>query len=136
MIRNKAQVQDYLLKKLRGESKEIMAAALVSDDGLAIVSTVSDTARQEKLAAVASAVFRPSKKCSAELGFDGLGFAIVSGKKYSLYVKEVGTGQALAVLIRSGADWPALQKQLQKAASDLQYIAEMKGKIDEKLRPK
>ena len=129
VIRNKAQVLDYLLNKLKEASGDISDAALVNDDGLTIVSTISDKILEERFAAVASSVFRPSRRCCSELELDSFGFAIVSGRQGNLYMKEVGTGHVLAVLIRSSGDWSALQKQLQRAALDLQYIAEMKKRI-------
>jgi predicted regulator of Ras-like GTPase activity (Roadblock/LC7/MglB family) len=129
MIRNKAQVQDYLLGKLKKSSTDILEAAIVSNDGLVLVSTATDESFREKVSALAASIFRPAQKAANDLVFDGLNFVVVSGKQRNMYLKEVINSQLLAVLVKSEADWGKVQKEINKAVEDLQYIAGIKEKF-------
>ena len=133
MIRNKAQVQNYLLQKLKSSSADILEIDLVSKDGLILVSTSRDSAYRDKVAALAASVFRPAQKAAVELPFEGVNFVVISGGKQNLYLKEVGEDQLLAVIVKAGADWESIQRQITKTTGDLQYIADMKGKIEDRL---
>jgi predicted regulator of Ras-like GTPase activity (Roadblock/LC7/MglB family) len=129
MIHNKAQVQDYLLGKLKKSSSDILEAAIVSDEGLVLVSTATDTGFSEKVSALAASIYRPAHKAANDLLLDSLGFVVVSGKKRNLYLKQVVNNQLLAVLVASGADWENVQKEINKAADDLAYISNVKEKF-------
>jgi predicted regulator of Ras-like GTPase activity (Roadblock/LC7/MglB family) len=126
MIRNKAQVQDYLLKKLKDSSASVLEVYLVSQDGLVIVSTSGDAASSNRVAALASSVYMPAKRAAQELPFEELNFVVASGSKQNLYLKGIGEGQLLAVLVKSGADWQKIQQQIIKTSQDLRYITRSK----------
>ena len=130
MIRNKAQVQGYLLGKLKNSSSCVLEADLVSEDGLAIVSTSKDTALRDKIAALASSVFKPAHKAGEELLFDGVNFVIISGRKLNLYIRAIGNGQVLAILVESGSDWQTIQPEIVRTVQDLRSLASMKSAIE------
>jgi len=58
-----------------------------------------------------------------------MSFVVVCGKKKNMYLREIGKNQLLAVLVKSGAKWDALQAEIAKASNDLQYIINMKEKL-------
>ena len=126
MIRNKAQAQDYLLKKLKDSSASVLEVYLVSEDGLVIISTSGDAASRDRVAALASSVFRPAQRAARELPFEGLNFVVISGRKQNLYLKGIGEGQVLAVLVESGADWQKIQEHIMRTSQDLRYVARTK----------
>ena len=129
MIRNKAQVQEYLLGRLKKSSSDIIESAIISSDGLVLVSTAAETEYGDKISALAASIFKPSKKAAADLLLSGINFILVSGSERTIYIKEINEKLLLAVIVKQGADWDALQTHINAAAEDLRNIAKSKEKL-------
>ena len=129
MIRNKAQVQEYLLNKLKKSSPDIIETAIVSSDGLVLVSTAKETEYKEKISAFAASIFKPSEKAASDLLLSRISFILVSGTERTIYIKEISQNLLLAVIAKRGSDWDKIQTQIGTAVVDLRNINEMKGNL-------
>jgi len=129
MIRNKAQILDYLVKKLKGGCPDIEEAALVTDEGLVLVSTMDDDERRDRFSALAANVMRQTSQSADGLDLGETNFVIVAGQNGNLFVKWIDAASFLAVTIKRNADWRTVRESVGRTAADIHHIGETRGNL-------
>ncbi len=129
MIRNKAQVLDYLLNKLKEGSSGVRDAALVSTDGLILVSTSEEVSFEERISGIASSILKQAEKTSTKLELGETNFVVISGRSGNLYLKAIDEKSFLAVLVNLNADWRSIQKMIRQTAIDIRHVGEIRDSL-------
>mgnify|MGYP005850104791 CR=1 FL=1 len=129
MIRNKAQVQEYLLNKLKKSSPDIIESAIVSSDGLVLVSTAKETEYKEKISAFAASIYKPSEKAASDLLLSSISFILVSGNERTIYIKEISKNLLLAIIAKRDSKWDKIQAEIGTTVADLKNIEQIKGNL-------
>ena len=129
MIRNKAQILDYLLKKLKSTCQDVEEAALVTDEGLVLVATTEDAAQQERLSALTAAVMRQTVRSAEGLALGAASFVIVAAQNGNLFMKWIDKRSFLAVTVRRNADWRAVRQLVARTVADVRHIGEIPGNL-------
>jgi predicted regulator of Ras-like GTPase activity (Roadblock/LC7/MglB family) len=129
MIRNKAQILDFLVKKLKNGCPDVEEAAVVTDEGLALVSTPGDDEQQQRLSALAAAVMRQTSRSADGLDLGKTDFVVVAGRNGSLFAKWIDERSFLAVTVRRNADWRTVRRLVGRAAADMRHIGEIRGRL-------
>jgi predicted regulator of Ras-like GTPase activity (Roadblock/LC7/MglB family) len=129
MIRNKAQILDYLVKKLKSSCPDVEEAALVTDEGLVVVCTSEDGELKDRFSALTAAAMRQVSRSAENLELGGASFVIVAGQNGSLYMKWIDDRSFLAVTIKRNADWRMVRRVVGRTAVDLRHIGEIHGHL-------
>lgn len=129
MIRNKAQILDYLVKKLKSNCPDVEEAALVSAEGLVLVATTDEHEHQKRLAALTAAVMRQSARSAQGLDLGETNFIIVAGQNGSLFLKWIDERSFLAATVKRNADWRAVRRLVARAAADIRHIGDIRGSL-------
>jgi len=129
MIRNKAQILDYLVKKLKSNCPDVEEAALVSDEGLVLVATTDEHEHRKRLAALTAAVTRQSARSAQGLDLGETNFVIVAGQNGSLFLKWIDERSFLAATVKRNADWRAVRRLVGRAADDIRHIGDIRGSL-------
>jgi predicted regulator of Ras-like GTPase activity (Roadblock/LC7/MglB family) len=129
MIRNKAQILDFLVKKLKNACPDVEEAAVVTDEGLVLVCTLGDGEHQQRLSALAAAVMRQTARSAEGLDLGKTDFVLVAGQNGSLFAKWIDARSFLAVTVRRNADWRSVRRLVGQAATDMRHIGEIRGSL-------
>jgi predicted regulator of Ras-like GTPase activity (Roadblock/LC7/MglB family) len=129
MIRNKAQILDYLIKKLRSSCPDVEEAALVTDEGLVLVCTSDSGEQKDRFSALAAAAMRHASRSAENLDLGETSFVIVAGQNGNLYMKWIDGRSFLAATVRRNADWRAVRQIVGRTATDIRHIGEIRGNL-------
>jgi len=129
MIRNKAQILDYLVRKLKGGCPDVEEAAVVTDEGLVLVCTTEDAEQQERLSALTAAVMRQTVRSAEGLDLGTANFVIVAAQNGNLFLKWIDQRTFLAVTVRRNADWRAVRQLVGQTATDIRHVGEIRGDL-------
>ena len=129
MIRNKTQIFDYLVKKLKGSCPDVEEAALVTNEGLLLVSTSENAEHRERLSALAGGVTRQTARSADGLDLGKTNFVLVAGQNGSLFIKWIDERSFLAATVKRNADWRTVRRVLSATVADLRQIGEARGTL-------
>ena len=129
MIRNKAQILDYLVKKLKSSCPDVEEAALVTDEGLVLVCTSDNGEQRDRLSALTAAAMRQTSRSAEGLDLGETNFVIVAGQNGNLFMKWIDDRSFLAVTIKRNADWRAVRRLVGRTAVDIRHIGEVRGNL-------
>ncbi|MBN1918255.1 MAG: roadblock/LC7 domain-containing protein [Verrucomicrobia bacterium] len=127
MIRNKSQILDYLVKKLKSSCPDVEEAALVTGEGLVVVCTSDSAELKERLSALAAAVMRQASRSADSLDLGETNFVLVAGQNGGLLMKWVDGRSFLAVTVKRNADWRAVRRLVGRTALDVRHIGDIRG---------
>ena len=97
------QVLKGMLENFTNSFSEVGGAAIVSRDGLIMVSTYEDGSYNEKLGAMTTATLNPAKISLEELGLGSEWASINLGTKGGILIKEIDDDMVLSVIVQPGA---------------------------------
>jgi predicted regulator of Ras-like GTPase activity (Roadblock/LC7/MglB family) len=129
MIRNRAQILDYLVKKLKSGCPDVEEAALVTDEGLVLVCTAENGEHKDRFSALAAAAIRHASRSAESLELGETNFVIVAGQNGNLYMKWIDERSFLAVTVKRNADWRAVRQLVGRTAVDIRHIGEIHGHL-------
>lgn len=129
MIRNKAQILDYLVKKLKSGCPDIEEVALVTDEGLVLVCTASSLELRERFSALTASAMRQGSRSAEGLDLGETSMMIIAGQNGSLYLKWVDDRSFLAVTIKRNADWRVVRQVVNRTVVDIRHIGEIHGHL-------
>ena len=129
MIRNKAQILDYLVKKLKSSCPDVEEAALVTDEGLVLVCTTDDGEHKDRFSALTAAAMRQTSRSAEGLDLGETSFVIVAGQNGNLFMKWVDERSFLAATIKRNADWRNVRQLVGRTATDVRHIGEIRGSL-------
>ena len=129
MIRNKAQILDYLVKKLKSSCPDVEEAALVTDEGLVLVCTTDNSEHRERFSALTAAAMRQTSRSAEHLDLGETHFVIIAGQNGSLYMKWIDERSFLAATVKRNADWRAVRRLAGRTAADIRHISEIRGQL-------
>ena len=127
MIRNRSQILDYLVRKLKSSCPDVEEAALVTDEGLVLMCTSDSTELKDRFSALAAAVMRQASRSAEGLGLGETSFVLVAGQNGSLFLKWVDGRSFLAVTVRRSADWHAVRQHVARTALDVRHVGDTRG---------
>ena len=127
MIRNKSQILDYLVKKLKSSCPDIEDAALVTDEGLVLVCTSDSAELKDRFSALTAAVMRQATRSAESLDLGDTSFVIVAGQNGNLFMKWVDSRSFVAVTVKRNADWRAVRQLVARTALDIRHIGDIRG---------
>jgi len=129
MIRNKTQIFDYLVKKLKGSCPDVEEVALVTNEGLLLVSTSENVEHRERLSALAGGITRQTTRSADGLDLGKTNFVLVAGQNGSLFIKWIDDRSFLAATVKRNADWRSVRRALSTTVADLRQIGEARGNL-------
>jgi len=129
MIRNKAQILDYLVKKLKSSCPDVEEAALVTDEGLVLVSTSDNGEHKDRFSALVAAAMRQASRSAENLDLGETSFVIVAGQNGNLYMKWIDERSFLAATVKRNADWRTVRQLVGRTATDIRHIGEIRGHL-------
>ena len=127
MIRNKSQILDYLVRKLKSSCPDVEEAALVTDEGLVVVCTSDGAELKDRFSALAAAVMRQASRSAEGLDLGEPSFVLVAGQNGSLFMKWADARSFLAVTVKRNADWRAVRRLVGRTALDVRHIGDIRG---------
>ncbi len=129
MIRNKAQILDYLVRKLKSSCPDVEEAALITDEGLVLVCTSDNGEQKDRFSALAAAAMRHASRSAENLDLGETSFVIVAGQNGNLYMKWIDKRSFLAATIKRNADWRTVRQLVGRTATDIRHIGEIRGHL-------
>ncbi|MEM4735259.1 MAG: roadblock/LC7 domain-containing protein [Candidatus Thorarchaeota archaeon] len=107
---------ESVLSELQGSIPEIEACAIVSVEGLPIVSSLPAEVDEAKLAAITAAMLTLGEKAAAELGKGSLEQVNVKGQDGWILVVQAGLNACLTVSTTSNAKLGLVFLDMKRAA--------------------
>ncbi|MHA1905678.1 MAG: roadblock/LC7 domain-containing protein [Candidatus Thorarchaeota archaeon] len=122
MSQSRGDTLESVLNELQGSIPEIEACAIVSVEGLPIVSALPNEVDEAKVAAMTAAMLTLGEKASIELGKGALEQVIIKGDNGWLLAIQAGLNACLTVSTTDQAKLGLVFLDMQRAADK---IAEM-----------
>ncbi|MHC1785390.1 MAG: roadblock/LC7 domain-containing protein [Anaerolineaceae bacterium] len=110
------------LKELIASSSEIEAAALVSTDGLPIVSVLPEGVVDDRLAAMAAAMLSLGEQITLELGRGSLEQVFIKGSTGYVILMSISDNIVLTALTNEQAKLGLILLEMRRTAGDLRTI--------------
>ncbi len=113
------QVLKGILEELKSSAGGIDGAAVVSRDGLIMVSTYEDGGFNEKLGAMTTAALNPGTATLEELNLGETWGIFVLGTRGGLIIKEIDDDMVLSVVVKPGAALAPIVEAMGKAVKEI-----------------
>ena len=110
------------LEKLVDDTPEMQGSAVVSPDGLILVSTFQDRDQNDRLAAMASELLNAGTMTVRELGFGDFFANMVLGAEGGAIVRGVDEEMVLCALIKRGANIGQVWQQINRTVTRLKAL--------------
>ena len=107
------------LSALSSESPEMVAAALISVEGLAIASCLPDSLPEDLMAAMTAAMLALGERIANDLSRGGLRQVIIEGERGFVLLLAVDQNALLTALASEEANLGLLLLDMRRAAADL-----------------
>lgn len=111
------------LEKLTGDIPEMKGAAIVSPDGLILVSSMKSRDENDRLAAMCSEMLSAGKMTASELQLGPLFMNMVFGTEGGIIVRGIDEEMVLAAYIGRGANVGKVVQGLNQTAARLKSAA-------------
>ena len=119
MSQTRGDTLEGVLNELQGSIPEIEACAIVSVEGLPIISALPTDVDEAKVAAMTAAMLTLGEKASMELGKGELKQVIIEGKEGWLIVIQAGLNACLTVSTTKQAKLGLLFLDMKRAADKI-----------------
>ncbi|MHA1594518.1 MAG: roadblock/LC7 domain-containing protein [Candidatus Baldrarchaeia archaeon] len=116
------QTLSKLLKEFTMTVPEIEGAALVTDEGLPIVSVLPEGVDETKIAAMTAAILSLGEQTSKELGKGSLEQVYIKGKNGYIIAMDAGSNAVLAVIASSEAKLGLVLFRMEQLAEKISKI--------------
>ncbi|MEM1658644.1 MAG: roadblock/LC7 domain-containing protein [Candidatus Jordarchaeales archaeon] len=113
-----------LLRNMEATTPGIEASAIVSTEGLPIVSAMPQEIDEAVVAAMASAILSVSEKVSAELVRGRLQQVLLQGENGYVIIKGAGESALLTVLARNNANLGLILMTLKRVSEEVKRLLE------------
>jgi predicted regulator of Ras-like GTPase activity (Roadblock/LC7/MglB family) len=119
MMRSRTEQMMARLRDLRVSTPDVEASAVVSVDGLIIVSDLSAEVEEDRVSAMSAAMLSLGERIASELGRGTLDQVYIRGNGGYVILMSVGEEAVLTVLARQDAKLGLVFLDMRRAASDL-----------------
>ncbi len=116
------QTLSKLLKEFTMTVPEIEGAALVTEEGLPIVSVLPEGVDETKIAAMTAAILSLGEQTSKELGKGSLEQVYIKGKNGYIIAMDAGSNAVLAVIASSEAKLGLVLFRMEQLAEKISKI--------------
>ena len=113
------QILKGILENFKNSFPEEGGVAIVSRDGLIMVSTYEDGSYNEKLGAMTTAALNPAKTTLEELGLGGAWASINLGTRGGILIKEIDDDMVLSVVVLPGAKIGPITGEMNRLAAEI-----------------
>ncbi len=113
------QILKGILEKIRGEVAGVEGSAIVSRDGLIMVSTYSDPSFNEKLGAMTTAALNPGASSLEELNLGNTWAMLILGTQGGLVIKDIDEDMVLVAVIKPGTAVAPVVSEMEKAVKEI-----------------
>ncbi len=113
------QILKGILERLRDSVSGIEGAAIVSRDGLIMVSTYDDASYNEKLGAMTTAALNPGASSLEELNLGEPWALIILGTSGGLLIKDIDDDMVLSAVIKPGTAIAPVVNEMGKAVTEI-----------------
>lgn len=113
-----------LLRNMEATTPGIEASAIVSTEGLPIVSAMPQEIDEAVVAAMASAILSVSEKVSTELVRGKLQQVLLQGENGYVIIKGAGESALLTVLARNNANLGLILMTLKRVSEEVKRLLE------------
>src|SRR3990172_8286369 len=112
------------LRDLQAAAPDIIAAAVVTSDGLTLASALPADVQEERIAAMSAAMLSLGERIAAELQRGSLEEVYIRGDKGLVLLTSVGKEAVLTALSRKEAKLGIMFLEMRRAAADLErYVS-------------
>ena len=112
------------LRDLQAAAPDIIAAAVVTSDGLTLASALPADVQEERIAAMSAAMLSLGERIAAELQRGSLEEVYIRGDKGLVLLTSVGKEAVLTALSRNEAKLGIMFLEMRRAAADLErYVS-------------
>ncbi len=122
MMRSRTEQMMARLRDLRVSTPDIEASAVVSVDGLIIVSDLPADVEEDRVSAMSAAMLSLGERIASELGRGNLDQVYIRGNGGYVILMSVGQDAVLTVLARQDAKLGLVFLDMRRAASDLAHV--------------
>jgi predicted regulator of Ras-like GTPase activity (Roadblock/LC7/MglB family) len=119
MMRSRTEQMMARLRDLRVSTPDVEASAVVSVDGLIIVSDLPAEVEEDRVSAMSAAMLSLGERIASELGRGTLDQVYIRGNGGYVILMSVGEEAVLTVLARQDAKLGLVFLDMRRAASDL-----------------
>lgn len=110
------------LRDLQATTPDIEASAVISVDGLAIVSNLPSDVEEERVSAMSAAMLSLGERIASELQRGNVEQIYIKGNQGYVILSAVGEDAVLTVLARPNAKLGLVFLDMQRAAKDLAQL--------------
>ena len=112
------------LRDLQAAAPDIIAAAVVTSDGLTLASALPADVQEERIAAMSAAMLSLGERIAAELQRGSLEEVYIRGDEGLVLLTSVGKEAVLTALSRNEAKLGIIFLEMRRAAADLEkYVS-------------
>lgn len=112
------------LRDLQAAAPDIIAAAVVTSDGLTLASALPADVQEERIAAMSAAMLSLGERIAAELQRGSLEEVYIRGDEGLVLLTSVGKDAVLTALSRNEAKLGIMFLEMRRAAADLEkYVS-------------
>ncbi|HLD93646.1 MAG TPA: roadblock/LC7 domain-containing protein [Anaerolineales bacterium] len=112
------------LRDLQAAAPDIIAAAVVTSDGLTLASALPADVQEERIAAMSAAMLSLGERIAAELQRGSLEEVYIRGDEGLVLLTSVGKEAVLTALSRNEAKLGIMFLEMRRAAADLErYVS-------------
>jgi predicted regulator of Ras-like GTPase activity (Roadblock/LC7/MglB family) len=119
MMRSRTEQMMARLRDLRVSTPDVEASAVVSVDGLIIVSDLPAEVEEDRVSAMSAAMLSLGERIASELGRGTLDQVYIRGNGGYVILMSVGEEAVLTVLARQDAKLGLVFLDMRRAAADL-----------------
>ncbi len=113
-----------LLKDLEATAPDVEASAVVSLDGLMIVSALPDDIKGDRIATMSAAMLLLGEKTVKELACGGLSQVYVKGENGYVVLMASGSGAVLTALTQKDAELGPVSSNMKRTAEGVAKVCE------------
>ena len=111
-----------ILRNLNSSSAEVEASAIISVDGLAIASALSEGIDEDRVGAMTAAMLSLGNRTAAELRRGKLDQVMVKGERGYVLLCQAGTDAVLVVVAQENAKLGLIFLDIKRAAETLSKL--------------
>ena len=119
MTRTRTELLVARLRDLRSSSPDVEASAVISVDGLTIVTALPQDVEEDRVAAMSAAMLSLGERIATELGRGELDQVYIKGSDGYVVLMSVGAEAVLTVLAHQKTRLGLLFLDMRRAAEDL-----------------
>lgn len=122
MPNTRSQLMVECLRDLQASSPDIEASAIVSFDGLSIVSALPHEVEEDRVSAMSAAMLSLGEQIASELGRGNLSQVYIKGEHGYVILMSVGVEAVLTALVREQAKLGLILLDMRRATETLEGL--------------